>query len=317
MAPITGATTTTSLTELIYAEWISPVIQAYASNYKNPSQFLARWDPQNGSSTVSVPRWVSDEGTPPDDGVGVDTEYNAIEATDLVANELETTDSTFSVAEYGLLREPTDTVIEDAQSAASLIAYIAGNGMDLLMAAANDDACALAASLTSTSGQTGVNLGVVDVDDALYDMADRGVLGELVGIFDTQAARDFQDALQATGSSQAVYPQSADRQMATSFDPKQGRNVSGFTLTYKGVDIYHQGLMDTLNTGADVYSMIFVRGDIEAQRETACLGQASRRDFRIATQRDESARCTEVVMTMRWGCGVTNNTMGQGLFSDA
>lgn len=312
-----GETTTTTLTELIYGEWISPYIQAFAGQYKNPSQFFARWDPTNGSSTVSVPRWVSDQGTPNDDGAAVDTEMDIAEAADIAANDLETLDSTFAIAEYGLRRDPTDTAIEDAISAQALISYIASDGASNLMAAANDDGCALFASFTGSSGSTGVDLSIANVDDALYGLADRGIVGELVGVLDNQAARDFLNALQATGTSLAVYAGSVDRQMATSFSPDQGRNAEGFVARYKGVDFYRQGLTDTANAGADVVSAIFLRGDMEANRPLAAIGQGSRREFRIETQRDASKRTTEVIMTMRWGCGITQNGSGQKLVTDA
>jgi hypothetical protein len=111
---ITGATTATSLTELINSEFINDFIADCLGNFRNPSQFFLPINITNGASTVSQARWVSDVGTVPEDGAAVDTEFDATEATDLVANELETTDSTFSVVEYGLLREPSDTALEDA-----------------------------------------------------------------------------------------------------------------------------------------------------------------------------------------------------------
>lgn len=313
-----GETTTTSLTELIYSEWISPFIQSYAAQYLNPSQFFARFDPANGSSTVSVPRWVSDQGTPNDDGVAVDAEYNATEATALSATELETTDSTFSIAEYGLLREISDTSLEDGViNAETLMNQLALDGASTLMAAANDDGCALFAGFTNSSGATTVDLTVADVDDALYDLAERGAMGELVGVLDHEAMRNFQSDLQSTGSTFAKYSGTADRMMAVSASPDQGRNIEGYTLSYKGVDFYRTGLTDTANAGADVVSAIFVRGDIEAQKATAAIGQGSRRDFRVAAERDEAKRTTKVVMTMRWGCGRLIDSNGQKLISDA
>jgi hypothetical protein len=311
-----GETQLSSLTELVYGEWISPYIQAYAGQYKNPSQFLARWDPQNGASTVSVPSWDSNQGSPNDDGVAVDTEFNVTEASDISATEMTTSDSTFSISEYGLRRDPTDNVIEDAISAEALISYIAVDGSSNLMAAANDDVCALFASYSNSSGSTGVDLSLANFDDGLYGLADRGIVGDLVSVLDNQAARDFLNALQATGS-QANFQASADRQMATSFSPDQGRNSAGYIGTYKGVECYRQGMTDTANAGADVVSAIFCRGDIEANRPLASLGQGSRREFRVETQRDASKRTTEVVMTMRWGCGITKNGSGQKLVTDA
>jgi hypothetical protein len=311
-------TTLTTLTELVYGEWINPFILSYAENYKNPSQFFLRMDPQNGSSTVSAPRWVSDEGDVMDEGAAVDTEYDASEATNLDNIALETLDETFSIAEYGLLRTVTDHVVESAQSAQSVLQYIVPNGASTLMAAANQTGCALFASFTGQSGDTSADpLTVAFVDDALYDLAERGVAGELVGILHHDQVRDFMNALQAVSSNSAIYAGSSDRQMATSFDGQQGRNAEGFALRYKGVDIYRNGLCSTANTGANVVGAIFTRGDIPSQAATAAIGQGSLREFRLETQRDASLRATEFVMTMRWGCGIVNNTMGQEVISDA
>lgn len=310
-------TTTTSVTELVYGEWIAPYIQSYAGNYLNPSQFFARWDPQNGSSTVSVPRLVSDQGTANDDGAGVDTEYAATEGTDLSNTELETVDSTFSIAEYGIMREITDTVLESASSADALLAMIVPDGASILMAAANDDACALFASFSNSSGTTTVNCSVADVDDAIYDLAERGAVGELVGIFDHQAVRDFQDALQAVSTSMAVWGGASDRMMNVAPTGDAGRNVEGLVLSYKGVPIYRNGLCDTANAAADVVSAIFTRGDLEAQRSVSAIGQGSLREFRLETERNASKRTTEFVMSMRWGCGITNGDFGQKLVTDA
>lgn len=314
---MSAETTTTTLTELVYGEFITPLILNYAGHYNNPSQFFLKLDPMNGSSTVSVPRWVSDQGNANDDGAGVDTEYNATEAQDLSNTELETLDATFTIAEYGLMRTVTDTVMESTQNAGSLISFIVADGAKILMAAANDDACARFASFSNSSGTTNTDLSVATVDDAIYDLAERGVTGELVGILDHEAARNFQDALQAASSNNAIYAGAADRQMGMSSAGDGGRGVEGYVLTYKTIPFYRNGLCDTANTAADVVSAIFTRGDIEAQRTQAALAQGSLREFRVETQRDASLRGTEVVMTMRWGCGIVGDTYGQKIISDA
>lgn len=310
-------TTLTTLTELVYAEWINPFVLSHAVNYKNPQQFLLRMDPLNGSSTVSAPRWVSDEGDVNDEGAAVDTEYDASEASDLSNTELETLDSTFSITEYGLMRTVTDHVVESAQSAQSILQFIIPNAVSILMAASNQTACALFASFTNQSGDvTADPLTIAFVDDAIYDLAERGVQGELVGILHHDQIRNFMDALQATSSSMAVYSGAADRQMATSTSPDQGRNVEGFALRYKGADFYRNGLCSTANTAANVVGAIFCRGDIPAQASFAAIGQGSLREFRVETERNASLRATEVVTTMRWGCGIINDAHGQEVISD-
>lgn len=312
---ITGATTATSLTELIYSEYISDFIADCLGNFKNPSQFFLPCNIGNKSSTFSQPRWVSDVGTVPEDGAAVDTEFDATEATDLTANELETTDSYFSVAEYGLLRQPSDTALEDAN--AITVQDIVANAMSILMDAMNDDACALFASLSAGVGTSGTDCRVSDVNDAIYNLARRGVKGQLVGIFDNVALEDFQTALEAGSTNIAVYAGAADRLMAASGSPDQAMSVDGYALSYKGVPIYRQGLTDTANTAADVVSAIFVRGDIPAQRSMATFGQASRRPITLETQRAAESRTTKMVFSARWGCGAINGQTGVKLVTDA
>jgi hypothetical protein len=312
---VTGATTTTSLTELIQTEFINDFIGEYLGNYKNPSQFFLPVNITNGSSTVSQTRWVSDVGTVPDDGAAVDTEFDATEATDLTAKELQTTDATFSVVEYGLMRQPSDTALEDATLIT--IQDIVQNAAGILMDAMNDDACALFASLSNSSGTSGTNMGVADADDALYQLARRGAKGSLVGILDNIQAEDFMNALQNASTNIATYAGAADRMMQVGVDPQQGRTVEGYVLTYKGVDFYRQGLTDTANTGADVVGAIFVRGDLPAQRGSATYGQASRRPFTLKSQPAVESRTTKLVFTARWGCGEIFDGTGQKLVTDA
>lgn len=310
-------TTLTTLTELVHAEWINPFILSFASNYKNPSQFLLRMDPQNGSTTVSAPRYVSDEGDVNDEGAAVDSEYDATEATDLSNTALETLDETFSISEYGLMRTVTDHVIESAQSAASVLASLAPNAASVLMAASNQTACALFTAFTNQSGDTSADpLTIAFIDDALYDLAERGVTGELVGILHHDQVRDYFNAVQASASSQATYAGAADRQMAAIASPDQGRNVDGWAFSYKGTNFYRNGLCSTANTAANVVGAIFARGDIPAQADMAAIGQGSLREFRVETERDASLRATEFVFTMRWGCGIVNDAHGQEVISD-
>jgi hypothetical protein len=312
---ITGATTATSVTELIHSEHISDFIADSLGNFKNPTQFFLPINISNGSSTVSQARWVSDVGTVPEDGAAVDTEFNATEATDLVANELETTDSTFSVSEYGLLRQPSWTAMEDATLLT--VEDITANALSILMDAMNDDACALFAGLSASVGTSGTDCRVSDVNDGIYNLARRGVKGELVAIFDNVALEDFQTALEASSSNLASYAGAADRLMGVSGDAAQGRTVDGYTLSYKGIPFYRQGLTDTANTAADVVSAIFVRGDLPAQRTMATFGQASRRPISIATQDAVESRTTKLVYHARWGCGAINGQTGVKVVTDA
>ncbi len=312
---ITGATVLSSVAELIQTEYINTFVADACGNYKNPSQFLLPIQVNNGANTVSQTRWDSAVGTVPEDGAAVDTEFDAVEATELTAIEMTTADSTFTIAEYGLLREPSDTVMEDA----TLLTFnaIISQAVDIMMAAMNDDVCALFASFSASAGTSGVNCRVADVDDALYDLNRRGVRGEAVGVFDIQARDDFMGALQEVSTNAAAFASTADRLMGVSAPADGGRNAEGLFLRYKNTDFYQQQLCDTANSAADVVSAIFVRGDIPSQQTTAALGKAEKRPFTLKVGRNEPARCTELVFTARWGCGIINNQMGCKLVTDA
>lgn len=310
-------TTTTTLTETVYAEFITPMIQDYAGHYANPTQMAFQYQSGNGSATVSVPRWDSDEGSPNDDGAGVDTEFNATEATDLANRSMATSESNFSAAEYGLMRTVTDTALEDSIASGMLFNQIMMKAASTLTAAKNDDMCALFTSLSNSSGSTGADLTVATVDDALYDLAERTIVGSLVGILDNEAIRNFQDNLQSVGANAVVYPAAASALMGLSVAPAQGRNPQGLTLNYKGVDFYRNDLTDLINASADVCSAIFVRGDDPSNQPSATFGQVVKRPFRLGMQRDESLRATELVFSERWGVGETRDDSGQKIVSDA
>jgi hypothetical protein len=310
-------TTTTTLTETVNSEFITLLFQDYAGHYANPIQFAYEYTSGNGSPTVAVPRWDSDEGSPYDRGTGVDTEFNGTEATDLANRAMSTSESTITAAEYGLMRTVTDHALEDSVASGQLFNAIMMKAASALTAAKNDDMCALFASLSNTSGSTGVNCSVADVDDALYDLAERTVIGSLVGIFDHQALRDFQDNLTSVGGSSVVYPAAAAALMNLAATPDNGRSAAGLVLNYKGVDIYRNDLTDTVNAGADVCSAIMVRGDVPANQPTACFGSVTKRAFRMEMQRDASLRGTELVFTERWGVAETLDNSGQRIVSDA
>jgi hypothetical protein len=311
-----GETTSTSMTETINAEWISPSFQSYASHYRNPTQWFALYEPDNGSPTVSVPRWVSDLGTPADRGDAVDTEFGATEATALSATELETDQSNFSVGEYAIFRELSYTVLEDTV-ALDTILHVIQDAAEILSTAANDDGTALFAGLSNSSGTTTQDLTLADLDDAIFDLAERGITGELVGVLDHQQVRDWAAAIKAAGTSMAVYAGAVDRIMNANMSPDQGRNPEGKTFSYSNVDFYRSGLTDTANTGADVVGCIMLRGDQTGNRRLAPFGQASRRPFLLESDVDIKKRTVLLVASMRWGCGTTLGGSAQKVVTDA
>lgn len=310
------ATTTVSLQETIYSSWLSPVFQENARHFQNPSQFCADWDPENGSSRVSVPRFKTNEGTPADGGAGVDDEYDADEAQAIIPVQLESEESHFDIREYGMARQLSYTVTEDT-IAGDVLGYCQRDEAMTLMTAFNDDVTATFADFSGASGTPGSAMTLEDLDDALFDLAERGVMGTLVGVLSHQQVRDWHAAIQDTDAAQAVHAGAADRIMAAAADAQQGRNQDGLAFTYKGVPFHRSGLTDTANTGADDVGCIYVRGDNEANRPMSAIGKGTRRPFTLEFDRDVLARTVVLVGTFRQGTGVTQDFAGQAIITKA
>lgn len=305
-----AVTKTTSIASFIYAKWLSPVFQVNARHYNNPEQFCAGWNPPIGTSTVSVPKYNTNEGTPTDHGVSVDTELDATEASALTPIELTGDAAEFTIREYGMSRELSYTATEDTIDG-SVFGYVQQDLSRTLMTALNDDVTANFAAFTNASGTPGSAMELADLDDALFDLAERGVMGTLVGILSHQQVRDWHAGIEGAGTSQAIYAGAADRLKAASADAQQGRNQDGYAFSYKGVNFHRSGLTDTANAAADDVGAIFVDGADEANRPMAAIGKGARRPFTLEFDRDVLKRTVILVGTMRQGAGITQNFAGQ------
>lgn len=311
-------TTTTTLTEIVNSEWIRPVFQDYSHEFVNATRFCLKQSlVGKGTSTWAQPRPVSDLGTVGDGGTSVDTEFNATEATDLSTNlQLDLAESTIATSEYGVRREITDTALEDVIDGFAMVQWIVRDAARILMTALEDDVIGLFGSATNTTGSTGVNITVANVNAAIAALRNRGIRapGGLVGVLSDTQMGDFTDALEATGTSWAVYPATADRLMAANRNADNGL-TDGRVLSYKNVDFYQSGLVDTANTGADDVGAIFTPA--MGNEGFEALGLAESRPFTSETERNASLRSTEVICTMRAGVGILLQDCIQALVTDA
>lgn len=311
-------TTSSTLEEAINSEWIDPAFQDYASDFTNAQRFCYERDlTGQKTNTWAVPRLVSDMGTV-GTSAGVDTEFDATEATDLSNTALETTESTVSASEYGLMRTITDQAMEDIIDGLALMQLVVQDAARILMTAFEDDVIAQFASFTNTSGATGVDITIANFKDAYASIRNRGVraAGGLVAVLADNQVTELEAALEASGTSQAVYPGTADGMLRARPSPDNGLN-DGLVFSLYGVPVYQTGLDDTANTGADVVGGVWVRGDVPANRPHTALGINVKRRFRAEQERDASLRATEVVTTMRKGVGILRNDAGQGVVTDA
>lgn len=312
-------TTSTTLEEVINSEWIRPAFQQYASDWLVAAQFLLRFDLRGkASATVAVPSVVSDMGTVSDGGAGVDTEYNAAEATDLANTQMDLSEATIATAEYGIMRTITDTALEDVVDGMDIMRQIVADSALILATALEDDVCALFAGFANQVGATTVDLTLAVMSSAVVQIRNSGVRAPdgIVFVLDDQAASDYEAALIAGNAAAAVYAGAADRLLAAT--PTQNNGLANGQIGFfRQYPVYQTGLTDTANAGADVLSAAFVRGDTPGNAPMAALGLAVSREFTVAMERDESARATEVIATQRLGVGELLDVAGVGIVSDA
>jgi hypothetical protein len=202
--------------------------------------------------------------------------------------------------------------------ASSLINTIGRDAAEILATAVEDDIIALFSSFSASVGSTGVAVTAANMTDAISGIRNRGnrAPGGLVGCVSDVQMADLEDVFETVTTSWLSYPHGADRLLNLQPGPNNGM-VDAHVLSYKGVPFFQSGLVDTANTAADDVGAVFIRGDVEANRPHCAIGMAVFRPVRIATQRDESLRATEIVVTRRCGVGILVNSAGTKIVTDA
>jgi hypothetical protein len=306
-------TTTTTVEEVVYTEWISPAMQAHLMEYDSPT-FLA-WDigaPANNANTIRIPRPVSDAGTVGDGGGGVDIEYDMTEATALEAIAFETTEGSLTLGKYGIYRKVSAETVEDAINGDQLINVMLAHDAEILQTAFNDDMCGNFASASNASGTTNTTLGLADLDDAIDDIVDRGANGAIAVVLDQIQRRHTIAAFKAAGSNQAIYQGTADRVMnvSTAESPDFGNNRGWFTR-YREADFYFTGLTDSANSDVDVVGCAFIRGDVVSNQKWASFTTSRKRLPRLKVQEVVEDDTVKMVTTMRAGVSLSYNATAQ------
>ena len=309
--------TTTAVTEAVNSEYINPLLKKYAHDHHVCVRFLQPYDMRGkASSTVAIPRIESQLGSPGDYGAGVDTEYDATEGTDLSNTAFTLAETTLSTTEYGVMREVTDTTLEDT-AASDFAMQVAQDNARILAHALEHEAVSQFASFTNSSGATTVDLTLANLDDALADLFGRGIMAPdgLVAILGHAQKGDFEAAVTATGSNQAIYQGTTDRFLAIERDANNGF-TNGRIGLWKGINLFSTGLTVTANAGADEVGALFVPYT-NANADHAALALGVSRPMQMATERNESKRTTEIVTTQRVGTGIQFDNGGQALITDA
>lgn len=296
-----GESTTTSATEIVNSEWIDPMIGDYMRDVLVvASDDVCKVVDVQGKSTktVAFPVWEKDTA------VDIGTEGT----TTLSANDLTLAETAVTVAQVGILREPTKLLERTIMGGeAGLVQYIAEDGGYLCKEMLEDDCCALFPSITLSVGSTGVDLTIANMIEALGKRrtAKAPPGSSPMFILDDQQTVDFTTALGATTGTlwSGGQNQSAMQSMA---------KTDGTLGDFLGAPIRYTNMTDTANAGADVVGALLNVGGKNPSIGIVVLWMPELdKELNVA----KSTRLYAI--NACWGAGLINDGVSVKLVTDA
>lgn len=313
--------TTTSHNDIINPTLAVPYIVRALSEKPGLWRFCKEWDLTGdfASGAMVVPREVSFWGSPDDNGAGVDTEYDATEASDLSNTAVTTAGVTCTPGEYGVALEVTKNTEEDKLSAIDLYGLLEERMLHVISLAMTFDFLALFASLSNTVGVSGSDFTVAQAIAAQRNLRTRGADADaVVYVGENQQANDVEDALVAQNAAVAVFAQSADRLIAYSPTADNGMGASRQVFTFRNAPFFTSGLCSTANSAADVVGACFCPSTAYNDASGATtFGMAWKRLPMLETDKIVLGRSTQLVMSARAGFVELQDGSGTGIITDA
>lgn len=284
----TAATTRTTADDLYEASLLdSQIIDAvYSTRVMAP--LMRNYSLVNRpTNTAKFPRWPAL------------TAASVAETADLANTQINTTSVTATVGEVGITIALTDALQED-DILAGTAAYARQAGM-ALADKMDADSAALLSGFANTTGVTTGGLTVAAFLDAISALERRDAPGPYVAVLSPVQVHQLRQAMAASSAS---WVNNVD-------DRRLGTNANaGFVGNWFGVDVYQSTNVPT-NTRATVAvfdGAIFTRGQ--------ALVWIEKRAARSETERDASARLTEITVTSRYGVAELVDEYGQTLYSN-
>lgn len=311
--------TTTTLNDLTNASLVEPYLIRALSEQPGLYKFAKEFDLRGkGTNALKIPSETSWWGTAPDDGAGVDTEFDVTEATALGNTVISTGVVTLTCAEYGVAIEVTDNVGEDSVDGLDAMMRFESRMLHVISLAMEDDFLALFASLSNVVGSSGVDPTIAQILSSLTGLRTRGVNADsTVMILDNVQAVDVEGLFVSASTSAAVFALSADRVL--NWQPTADNGLlSRMASTFRGVPVFTTGMTDTANAGADVVGATFTPSSAyndSTGHTTFGMGWARMPTFE--TQRQAKMRATDLVMTCRAGFVELLDGSGAAIITDA
>lgn len=313
-------TTTSTLDDITNASLIEPYLIAALSEQPGLYRFCKEFNlVGKATNALKIPSETSWWGSANDDGAGVDTEFDATQATALSNTAVSTGVVTLTCAEYGVAAQITDNVEEDSVDGLDFVMRIEQRMLHVIGLAMEDDFLALLASLSNSVGTSGVDLTVAQLLAAQQGLRTRGVNSDsTVNILDNQQVSDIEAALIATNAAAAVFALSADRVLNWQPAGDNGMSPSRMISTFRGNPCFATGMTDTANAAADVVGATITPAS--AYNDSAghtTFGMGWKRLPRFETQRQAKSRATDMVMTARAGFVELLDGSGTAIITDA
>jgi hypothetical protein len=298
-------TTTTTLNDLTNASLVEPYLIAALSEQPGLYRFAKEFD-LRGKPTkrLDIPTETSWWGSPNDNAAGVDTEFDATEATVLSNTAVSTGVVSLTAAEYGVAIEVTDNVEEDSVDGLDVMLKLEQRMLHVMSLAMEADFLALFGSLSNNIGTSGSPLTVANLLKAITDIRIRGTIADsLVAVLSNTQATNLQDALIATNAAAAVFALSADRILNYNPSADRGLSAQRQVASFAGVPVFTSGLVPTANLAVDAVGAAFTPSTaFNDNAGHVTYGMAWKRLPRFEVERNAKMRTTDLVMTCRWGC---------------
>lgn len=246
-------TTITSITELVPAETIGKVVMEYAHDFM-PIAGLCREVqlPPNSGKVFSFPRWVKDAHE------DITTEGT----TALTNTELETTETSITVAQIGLGREVTKMAQRTNILGGVLLQQMMMDAATTLALAVEDDLAALFTSITDSVGTTTLDLTIANMLSAIAAQRVNLVQGQLEFVLAQIQLEDLNAAIAASGAS--LWSAGANQSTVNA-------TMSGYAGKFLDANVWVSSLCDTANAGADRVGACINNGRISPTRPSLGL----------------------------------------------
>lgn len=239
---------------------------------------------------------------------------NADEVTAPGNTALTTTAPTITIARYALARERSD-LYQVTDPGLLNVEALAMDGVGGFEMAVTTAIAALASGFSNSVGTSGVDLSVDDFYDAIFQLEESNVNGQLLAVLHPVQVSNLQASLRLEGGANQY--KAATQEM---LDAKG----QGFAGSFAGVEIFKSSKVATANAGADRAGMMVGAGAIgfAAGAPTAINtfgGYVVPAGTLVMTEFERAAKAglQSIVSSAFFGVAELQDAMGVGIITDA